>query len=99
MSEQLDAECSEYMRLLGARIKAVRKVRGLSLRDMVVKYDYHESQWRRYERGGSLTLPSLFRIAKALGLSVAILCDVLGEYQAGKIEDVVVKLKRERSKK
>ncbi len=98
MSEQLDAECSEYMKLLGARIKAIRKVRGLTLRDMVVKYDYHESQWRRYERGGSITLPSLYRIAKALGLSVAILCDVFGEYQVGKIDDVAVKLKRRRLK-
>jgi len=88
MGEKMDPECAEYLRFLGGRIKDVRKERGLTVRDMVVGHGYHESQWRRYERGGSLTLPSLFRIAKALSLSIEVLLDGVGHYQSTKFDEL-----------
>ncbi len=78
MTAQLDSESVEHLRLLGERIKKVRLERGLTVRDMVIEHDYHDAQWRRYENGASLTVPSLFRIAKALGVSLSILLDGIG---------------------
>ena len=78
MTEQLDAEYARHLKLLGERIKQVRTEQGLSVRDMVIQHDYHDAQWRRYEKGASLTVPSLIRIAKALGVSLSILLDGIG---------------------
>lgn len=80
MTERLDHEFADQLQVLGARIKKARTERGLSVRDMVVQHNYHEAQWRRYERGSSLTLPSLMRIARALGTSLSLLLDGIGEY-------------------
>ena len=78
MTAQLDSESADYLKLLGERIRKVRVERGLSVRDMVRQHDYHDAQWRRFEKGASLTVPSLFRIAKALGVSLSILLDGIG---------------------
>lgn len=76
------AEYAAYLKALGARIKQFRKERGLTLRDMSVTHGYHETQWRRYERGGAASIHSLLKIVKAFGTTVSILLDGLGEYPA-----------------
>jgi transcriptional regulator with XRE-family HTH domain len=73
----MDDDYKEFLKALGARIKTIRKVRGLSLRDMVVLHGYHDSQWRKYESGGGLTVQSMLRIAKVLKLTVCELVDGL----------------------
>lgn len=78
MTGQQNAESTEHLKVLGERIREVRLKRGLTVRDMVVQHDYHDAQWRRFEKGASLTVPSLFRIAKALGVSLSILLDGIG---------------------
>ena len=78
MTAPVEAEYAEDLKLLGERIRKARVERGLSVRDMVIQHDYHEAQWRRYEKGASLTVPSLIRIGKALGVSLAILLDGIG---------------------
>ena len=78
MTGQLNAESSEHLKLLGERIREARTGRGLTVRDMVVQHDYHDAQWRRFEKGASLTVPSLFRILKALGVSLSILLYGIG---------------------
>ncbi len=75
-----DLEYEAFQKALGRRIREFRKERKLSLRDMVVKHGYHDSQWRRFERGGPANVQSLLRISKALGTSLSILLDGLGEY-------------------
>ena len=59
-----DAEYDALLKELGQRIKQMRKARGWSQRDMVVKHGYNDSQWRKYERGGGITLHSLVRLSK-----------------------------------
>ncbi len=66
-----DAEYSAFLKMLGARIKQLRKERKLSLRDVVVKHGYQDSQWRSYESGGSLNVRSLLRIAEVLRVPLA----------------------------
>jgi transcriptional regulator with XRE-family HTH domain len=82
MSEHVDVDYAEHLKLLGERIRKIRTERGLSVRDMVVRHDYHDAQWRRFEKGASLTVPSLIRIAKALGVSLSILLDGIGDFPA-----------------
>ncbi len=78
MVEHAEADYSNDMKLLGQRIQKARKDRGLTVRDMVIQHRYHDAQWRRYEAGHALTVPSLIRIAKALGVSLSILLDGIG---------------------
>jgi transcriptional regulator with XRE-family HTH domain len=80
MDPDIDQDYAEFLKLLGMRIKQMRRERGLSLRDMVVKHNYHDSQWRKYERGGPINVPSLLKIAKAFGTSLSTLLEGLGEY-------------------
>ena len=88
MTESLDAEFANDLKALGEKIKQTRLRQGLSVRDMVVRHNYHDAQWRRYEKGAALTVPSLLRIAKALGTSMSILLDGVGEYSVAKVEDI-----------
>lgn len=76
------------LRDLGMRIRKARLDQGLSVRDMVINHDYHDAQWRRYEKGASLTVPSLIRIAKALGTSLAILLDGVGEFSTSQVDSL-----------
>lgn len=88
MDPDIDQDYAELLKLLGLRLKQMRKERGLSLRDMVVKHNYHDSQWRKYERGGPVNVPSLLKIAKSFGISLSTLLDGLGEYpQTSATED------------
>lgn len=65
---------------LGARIKKLRKDRGLTLRDMVVQHGFHLTHWQTFERGKrGLALPSLLRIAEVLDVTLCELLDGLGE--------------------
>ncbi len=101
MTDELDVDYQQFMKALGARIKQFRKERGLSLRDMVVKHDYHDSQWRRFERSGAGSLNSLLKIAKAFNTSVSILLDGLGEHPTVSVAQIQKKqaaTKRIRSK-
>ena len=77
-----DLEFRLPLKDLGRRIRQVRLDRGLSVREMVIKHNYHDAQWRRYEAGASLTVPSLLRIAKVLETSLALLLEGVGDYSA-----------------
>lgn len=78
MTEADELDYDEFLMALGRRIKQFRKERGLSLRDMVVTYGYHDSQWRRFERGGAANLNSLLRIAVAFNTPLSTLLEGLG---------------------
>ena len=78
-------EYEQFLKTLGGRIKQLRKERGLSLRDMVLQHGYNDSQWRKYERGGSINLQSLLKVAKVFGISLSKLLDGLGEYPESSI--------------
>ncbi len=84
-----EADYEQFMKALGARIKQFRKERGLSMRDMIVKHGYHDTQWRRFERSGAGTLSSLLRIAKSFNTSVSILLDGLGDFPSREVSRVV----------
>ena len=71
----MDEAYDLYLAALGARIKAARKACGLSHRDLVLKYGYNDSQWRRYERGGGLSLPSFVKLAVVLKTTPSALLD------------------------
>ncbi len=98
MGEDIDLAYADDLKLLGARIKKARVDRGLSVRDLVIHHDYHDAQWRRYESGASLTVPSLLRIAKVLGVTPSVLLKGIGSTKGQaslrpKSEDLGVQLK------
>jgi transcriptional regulator with XRE-family HTH domain len=64
---------------LGARIKVMRKERGWTLRDMVIKHDVHLTHWQHFERGSrGISVPSLLRIAEIFGVTPSQLLEDLG---------------------
>ena len=62
-------EYAQFLKALGAEIRAMRNEQGWTLRDMVVRHGFHLSAWQGYEAGRfGMSLPSLLRVAKALGM-------------------------------
>jgi transcriptional regulator with XRE-family HTH domain len=71
-------EYERFLKALGAQIRAMRKERGWTLRDMVVQHGFHLSAWQGYEAGRlGMSLPSLLRVSKALGLPASALLELV----------------------
>ncbi len=79
-TQDVDQDYEEFLKALAKQIKSLRLGRGWTLRDMVVKHGYHDSQWRRMEREGAGGVQSLLRIAKAFEISLSVLLEGLGKY-------------------
>jgi transcriptional regulator with XRE-family HTH domain len=88
MADEFGLDYAQFLKELGARIKQLRNDRGLSLRDMIVTHGYADSQWRRYERGGSVNVQTLLRICNAFKISLCVLLDGLGEYPAASVDEI-----------
>lgn len=87
-----DEDYKYFLKALGARIKEMRKKKGWSLRDMVILHDYHDSQWRKFESGGSMNVQSLIRIAEVFEIPLSRLVDGLAEFP--KVSSVEMKRKQ-----
>ena len=74
-TESQDAEGQQdiqFRKALGLRLRAMRKERGWTLRDMVVLHRFHLSAWGGFESGRiGMSLRSLLRVAVALGVHPA----------------------------
>ena len=69
-----------FLGTLGRRIKQLRKEKKLLMRDIMVKTGYYDAQWRKYEAGGNLNIPSLMKVALALDVTLVELLDGLGQW-------------------
>ena len=100
-TDDLDHDYEQFLKTLGSRIRDLREQRGWTYRDMIILHGYHESQWRRYERTGSINLQSLLRIARVFGLSLSGVLGGLGDYPDVGIAELKKKVlpKRRSSKK
>jgi transcriptional regulator with XRE-family HTH domain len=87
-----DDEYKAFLKALGARIKNMRKKKGWSLRDMVKLHDYHDSQWRKFESGGSMNVMSLLRIAEVFEMSLSKLLDGLAEFPNASVTEITKKV-------
>lgn len=68
------------LKLLGKRLKQLRKHRGLTLLDLEVLSGINDSDISRYENGKEkIELFTLFRLAKALKVSLLQMVDYDGE--------------------
>lgn len=68
------------LKLLGKRLKQLRKYRGLTLLDLEMLCGVNDSDISRYENGKEkIELFTLFRLAKALKISLHSLTDYNGE--------------------
>lgn len=85
----IDQDYELFLKLLAQRIRQLRKERGLTLRDMVIKHGYHDSQWRRMERNGVGGVQSLLRIASVFNISLAELLSDLSAYPKKALSECV----------
>jgi transcriptional regulator with XRE-family HTH domain len=69
-----------FFAALGRRIKELRKERGWSLSHMHIRFGYVPSQWQRFEKGSSVTLGSLLRMAEIFDINLVSLISSLGEF-------------------
>lgn len=77
-----------FFAALGRRIKELRKERGWSLSYMHIRHGYVPSQWQRFERGKSVTIGSLLKMAEIFDLDLSALIDSLGKFPRKAMEDV-----------
>ncbi len=87
-AKSLHPDHVEFFSALGRRIKEMRRERGWSLHDMVVKHGYYQSQWQKYEKGGPVTVDSLLRMATIFGIDLAALIGSLGQFPCRTIDDI-----------
>ena len=59
----------KFFAALGQRIQALRKRRGYSQEDMI-SFGYTVRYWQRIEAGKPITLRTLLRICRSLGISI-----------------------------
>lgn len=78
MAVKHEEEYERFLKALGRRIKEMRETRGWSQRDMVLLHGYNDSQWRKYERGGGITLQSLVKLSKVFDQHLSIVLDGVG---------------------
>ncbi len=95
----MDGDYGAFLKSLGSRVKELRKKKGWSLRDMVIMHGYHDSQWRKYEAGGGLTIQSLLRIARVFEVSLTGLLDGLDKYPTDGIPEIKKKPVAKRAKR
>lgn len=63
---------SDFLKRIGRNIKAIRAEKNVSQTELADLCDYERSTMNRLEAGGSnVTAKTLFKIAKALGVTVA----------------------------
>ena len=79
MPPSKDQEYEVFLKALGCRIRELRKARGWSQRDMVLLHGYNDSQWRKYERGGGITLQSLVKLAVLFNVHLSQMLDGVGK--------------------
>ena len=87
-----DDEPKEFLATLGRRIKLLRKQKKLLMRDIMIKTGYYDAQWRKYEAGGNLNIPSLMKIALALDVNLIELLDGLGYWPNVSVAEVQAKI-------
>jgi transcriptional regulator with XRE-family HTH domain len=87
----LHRDHAEFFAALGRRIKQLRKERGWSLHQMVSEHGYYQAQWQKYEKGGSLTIDSLLKIAEMFEISLGELIDSLGRFPHESVATVAEK--------
>lgn len=75
-----EEEFRSFLKTLGAHIKVIRTAKGMQFRDIMIKMGYYDSQWRKYEAGGSLNISSLMKIAITLDVTLTELLDGLGQW-------------------
>jgi transcriptional regulator with XRE-family HTH domain len=78
-----------FLGTLGRRIKQLRKEKKLLMRDIMVKTGYYDAQWRKYEAGGNLNIPSLMKVAVALDVTLIELLDGLGHWPRVSVPEIV----------
>lgn len=77
-----------FFSALGRRIKELRKERGWSLSHMHIRFGYVPSQWQRFEKGKSVTIGSLLKMAEIFDCDLAVLIDSLGKFPTKRMETV-----------
>lgn len=78
-------EFTAFLKILGRRIRATRKSKNISMRDIMISSGYYDAQWRKYELGGSMTLETLMKVALALD---APLSELFGELEQWPLKSV-----------
>jgi transcriptional regulator with XRE-family HTH domain len=83
-----DEEFKRFLKALGTRIKTLRKDKNFNMRDIMIATGYYDTQWRKYEAGGSMNLQSLMKVAMALDVSLAELFDGLAQWPKRSVAEI-----------
>jgi len=78
MASQKTSKMNDYGRFLlalGERIKQYRVQRGWTQHYIIKNSDFYDSHWRKIEHGKTMSMQSLYKIAKMFGVHVSELLD------------------------
>jgi len=87
----MEIDYKGFCKALGVHIKQLRKERGWSNRDILLIHGIHDGQWRKYERGGGITVESMLRVAATFGMSLGAFLDGLKDYPIVTLPEIAAK--------
>ena len=77
--QRLQYDYGEFSSALGKRVRQLRKEKGITLRALVVEYDFHLNQIQRIEKGSGISVPTLLRIAEVFQVPLEALVAGIGK--------------------
>ena len=83
-----DEEFRGFLKVLGQRIRAIRKDKNLNMRHIMIVSGYYDAQWRKYECGGSINLETLMKIALALDVPLSKLLGNLDQWPLKSVAEI-----------
>lgn len=81
-------EFTGFLKILGRRIRAIRKAKNLNMRHIMIYTGYYDAQWRKYELGGSMNIATLMKIALALDVPISELLGELGQWPLRSVAEI-----------
>ena len=70
-------EFTGFLKILGRRIRAIRKAKNLNMWHIIISTGYYDAQWRKHELGGTMNISTLMKIAPALDVPISELWESL----------------------
>ena len=67
-SDAIAYDYKDFCAAFGKRVKAIRKERDLTLRDMVMHHGFHQTQVQRIEKGEGISLKTMLLVAQSFQL-------------------------------
>jgi transcriptional regulator with XRE-family HTH domain len=66
----MEYEYKSFLKALGKRVKQLRLERGWTQWHVVLTFGFHDTYWRKIERGQGISIPTLLKLAGLFNITL-----------------------------